>query len=51
MSPRSNIIPHLFKPKERIKWIGATDMAQKGATISSIGRTRGVDVRGRTKSM
>jgi hypothetical protein len=50
MSPRSNIKPHISKTKEGIRWVGATNMAQKGTTISNIGGTRGVDARGRIRS-
>jgi hypothetical protein len=43
ISPRSNIISP--KQKKGIKWAKATNMAQKGTTISSAGGTRGVDAR------
>jgi hypothetical protein len=34
----------ISKAKEGIRWVGATYMAQEGATISSLRGTKGIDV-------
>ncbi len=44
LSPSRSLGCVISKAKEGIRWVGATYMAQEGATISSLRRTKGIDV-------